>query len=457
MNSYSFQTIDFTGDTFTELLGINNGGTIVGLHNAINKGFSITNPGTFTAENPPGSVQTDVVGINNAGVSTGFFVDAGGTTHGFIDSNDTFSTLDATATAFNQLLSINDMGQEAGYSSLDPAGQVNQLAYVRQTNGTYTYLDNAAHTLNLPANVNSQATGINNADQVVGFFMPTTTTSDGFVLNNGKLTVLQAPGSTFTQALGENNEGQIVGFYNDASGATHGFVYSGGNYTTVDAPNATATTINGINDVGQVVGFDVDAAGNTNGITTKLPEAKVADTTTGASWQQAMTPYNGPLTYLNDQFVDITSDSLNITATQPSVFLHSGSGEDALQVSSGQNVLDGGTGSNFLVGGSGSDTFFIDDRGATAPIWSTLVNVHAGDSATVWGVTPQDFNLSWSNGQGASGYTGLTLDATAAGKPTASLTLTGYSTADLGSGRLSVSFGTDAASGSPYMNIHANS
>ncbi len=72
-------------------------------------------------------------------------------------------------------------------------------------------------------------------------------------------------------------------------------------------------------------------------------------------------------------------------------------------------------------------------------------------------MTPRDFNLSWASGQGASGYTGLTLDATAAGKPTASLTLTGYSSADLGNGRLGVSFGTDAASGSSFMNIHANS
>ena len=81
-----------------------------------------------------------------------FFVDANGTTHGFIDTNGAFATVDAPKTAFNQLLGINDVGQEAGYSSLDPAGMVNQLAYVRQPDGSFTYL-------NLPTNVNSQATG----------------------------------------------------------------------------------------------------------------------------------------------------------------------------------------------------------------------------------------------------------------------------------------------------------
>jgi hypothetical protein len=50
----------------------------------------------------------------------------------------------------------------------------------------------------------------------------------------------------------------------------------------------------------------------------------------------------------------------------------------------------------------------------------------------------------------------LTTHIPVAGGVTASLTLTGYSTADLTNGRLSVSFGTDPASGSPYMYVHAN-
>ncbi len=120
----------------------------------------------------------------------------------------------------------------------------------------------------------------------------------------------------------------------------------------------------------------------------------------------------------------------------------------------GNNVLDGSTGSNFLVGSTGNDTFFVDDRGAPAAIWSTVVNCHAGDSATVWGVSPSDFGLTWMDGQGAAGSTGLTLTATAPGKPTAMLTLAGLASADLTNGKLAINFGTDAASGSNYMLIH---
>ena len=149
--------------------------------------------------------------------------------------------------------------------------------------------------------------------------------------------------------------------------------------------------------------------------------------------------------------------NLNIGVSTDNWFIHSGSGTDAIAAHGGTNVLDGGTGSNFLTGGTGTDTFFVDDRAASADIWSTVVGFHAGDAATIWGVTPQDFSLAWADGQGAGGYTGLTLHATGAGKPTASLTLAGFTTGDLSSGRISVTFGNDPASGSSYMYAHCNS
>jgi Ca2+-binding RTX toxin-like protein len=181
------------------------------------------------------------------------------------------------------------------------------------------------------------------------------------------------------------------------------------------------------------------------------------DTTTGQPVAIVAKTYTGPVTNLQNEYVNLTSHNLNIATATPNWFVHSGSGDDAIAVSSGTNVLDGGTGSNFLSGGSGTDTFFVDDRAATADIWSTVNNFHAGDAATIWGVTAQDFGLNWMDGQGAAGFTGLTLHATAAGKPTASLTLSGFTSADLSKGRLSVSFGTDPASGSAYLYVHSNS
>lgn len=178
------------------------------------------------------------------------------------------------------------------------------------------------------------------------------------------------------------------------------------------------------------------------------------DTTTDQSVAAMPVAYTGPVAGVQSEYVNVTSDNLNMAVSTPDWFLHSGSGNDALAVTSGTNVLDGGTGSNFLSGGTGADTFFVDDRGAGAAIWSTVSNFHAGDAATIWGVTPADFGLSWVNGQGASGYTGLTLHASPSGAPTASLTLAGFSSADLTNGKLSVSYGSSG--GSDYMYVHGN-
>jgi Ca2+-binding RTX toxin-like protein len=184
----------------------------------------------------------------------------------------------------------------------------------------------------------------------------------------------------------------------------------------------------------------------------------VLDTTTNTPFQSNGTPYSGPVAGLQSELIDAASDNLNVTADVPNVFIHTGSGEDAIDVShaGGNNVLDGSTGSNFLVGGSGDDTFFVDDRSPSADIWSTVSDFHAGDAATIFGITQNGFATSWVDGQGATGFTGLTLHVTAPGVPTASLTLAGFSMADLSDGRISTSFGTES-DGTPYLYVYANS
>jgi phospholipase/lecithinase/hemolysin len=186
------------------------------------------------------------------------------------------------------------------------------------------------------------------------------------------------------------------------------------------------------------------------------PVLTALDTTTGQPAAAQGTPYTGPVAGPQQQYIAITQDNLNITASSPNWFIHSGGGTDGLAVSSGTNVLDGGAGSTFFSGGTGTDSFFVDIRSATANLWSTVTNFHATDGATLWGVTQADFKLSWLDGQGAPGATGLTLVTTAVGRPLVGLTLAGYTQADLTNGRLSVAFGTDAGSGSGFMNIHAN-
>ena len=75
---------------------------------------------------------------------------------------------------------------------------------------------------------------------------------------------------------------------------------------------------------------------------------------------------------------------------------------------------------------------------------------------TVWGVTPQDFKFAFADNEGAAGFTGLTLHATAPGRATASVTFAGFTMADLSNGRISENFGTEPVSGSTFTNFHAN-
>jgi len=89
---------------------------------------------------------------------------------------------------------------------------------------------------------------------------------EGFLWNGNFFIPLRDPfaGNGGTNAKGVNDSGQVVGYYSDAGGRFHGFLYSGGNYTTIDV-GARGTFLNGINDAGQIVGTYVDSLGQNHG------------------------------------------------------------------------------------------------------------------------------------------------------------------------------------------------
>lgn len=278
---YTFQDIiDPVNPTFTQALGINDAGTIVGYGNmTIFNGFQLVLPpvaANFTRLNVPGATGgTQVFGITANGLTTdGFSVSPAGINNGFVHTGATFTTVDQPGTAFNQLLGINASGTTAaGYSSTDPAGMVGQHALTVSGGPSFTSPTFTDINALLPANMNSQATGVNNSGEVVGFYVNAAGNFVAFTDIGGTITSFEFPGSLSTQALGLNNLGDIVGDYLDAGGLMHGFVDNLGAFTTLDPLGSTATTINGINDQGTVVGFYVNAAGSTIGtVGTVVPE-----------------------------------------------------------------------------------------------------------------------------------------------------------------------------------------
>jgi probable HAF family extracellular repeat protein len=99
-----------------------------------------------------------------------------------------------------------------------------------------------------------QATGINDAGQIVGTFNYCCpggfNYGQGFLDSQGSVSSIDVPGATNTDANAINNAGQIVGSFSDSSGAGHAFLDSGGRFTQIDVPGATRTAAWGINDAG---------------------------------------------------------------------------------------------------------------------------------------------------------------------------------------------------------------
>jgi hypothetical protein len=247
--------VDPLNPTFTQALGINDSGTIVGYGNAtIFNGFELTLPSTFnrTAANVPGADGgTQVVGISGGGTTVGFSV-TGGVTNGFAHNGGTpgaFTTVNAPGTAFNQLLGINKSGTvAAGYSSTDPTGATLQKAFTVSGGPLFTSPSFTDINALLPANFNSQATGVNDAGTVVGFYVyDTLGDSTSFEDIAGTVTPFQPFGSTNSVALGINDLGDIVGDYIGGDGLMHGYLDANGVFTSFDPSGSVATTANGIN------------------------------------------------------------------------------------------------------------------------------------------------------------------------------------------------------------------
>ena len=83
------------------------------------------------------------------------------------------------------------------------------------------------------------------------------------------------------------------------------------------------------------------------------------------------------------------------------------------------------------------------DRTTQKDIWTTILNFHKDDAVTIFGVSQGAFDIGWFDDQGWPGFTGLTLHGSAPGHANVSVTLPGFTTADLSNGKLSTSFGTE--------------
>lgn len=185
------------------------------------------------------------------------------------------------------------------------------------------------------------------------------------------------------------------------------------------------------------------------------PTVSYTDTTTSVSGTATMSLYTGPIGYLNWQYSWTSTDGVALSTAVPGAFIQTGPSTDAIVISGGQSVVDGGTGPNFLTGSTDlghPDTFLVDWSGG-GTTWSTISNLHHGDTLTLWGfqagVSTQPAMVT----DGTAGYQGATLHSELGGAGTgvnASMTLVGMSAADAQS-KLTLSTGN--AGGNSYLYV----
>ena len=202
--SKGYVTIDFppsVNAANTKLTGINSEGDIVG--NGSQGGF-LYDQGRFTTIRVPRDAGFTLLnGINATDEMVGTTTDFAGI-GGFLYSRGGFSQV-AFPGIFNTTpVAINDSGTIVGIIECDGGGCGEGFLF---KGGTYTKID-------VPGAVESFAQGINNHGHVSGWYSKSDQSVHGFVLINGNFITLDVAGTNgTTTATGINDADQVVGTY----------------------------------------------------------------------------------------------------------------------------------------------------------------------------------------------------------------------------------------------------
>ena len=134
-------------------------------------------------------------------------------------------------------------------------------------------------TINVPGAASTEARGINNLGEIVGFFTvgnPFCTFGancaiHGFRLINGKFSRIDIPGALQTEVLGVNDFGDVAGAYFTSDNHLHGFLlHHTGLLQKINQSGTDFTSANGVNNSLTVVGNGVTGFIWKNGTFTKL-------------------------------------------------------------------------------------------------------------------------------------------------------------------------------------------
>jgi uncharacterized membrane protein len=219
---------------------------------------------------PPPATNGTPVALNDLGGIAGTFLDSKNVAHGFLlyqGRLTTFMFPGSTGT------SVSDMSRNGiivgGYSTKDGKGH----AYMVHAGGF--------RTITLPGfpNADFTVTGVNSNGDVVGTINSDTLPVNGFLLHNGKVTILSFPGADVTQPTSINDEGVVVGGYLvQFVNSNPAFMWKDGVFSNIKPPDSIPEPFvfaNKISNSGVVVGSYQPESGGTgfaleNGTYTKI-------------------------------------------------------------------------------------------------------------------------------------------------------------------------------------------
>jgi len=259
--AYDFVTVDVPGAAATNAYGINDAGLISGYFFDANSNFHgfVQRDGLATTHDYPGALDTVLGDASNAGIVIGNY--GGSAQHAVLLDAElgTWTTLpDIPNLPVNLGDGINNRGVGTGVAC---AGDFVSLTFVNCVSWTWNGNGYAffQHPDASPANGGTSAQGINDRNQVAGFFTDANLVNHGFVKDGDDFRTIDVTGASNTFVFDINDRGETAGYYSDQSGNYHGFVERNRKFTTVDFPNATATFIFGNDARGDLAGAWYDS------------------------------------------------------------------------------------------------------------------------------------------------------------------------------------------------------
>jgi uncharacterized membrane protein len=274
---YSITLVDYPGSVYTDIRGINNSGRIAGyasFDNVTSFGFTYLGGAFTTFPALPGGISTYAHGINDAGVVAGGTSGEATGDRGLTLNGGTYTFFQKPGWLNTNVRFISNSGLVVGYAddgTLGPAGFIYNPA-------TSTFVDIVVPGSNLTI-----PQGMNTAGQLVGSAHVPGIGTEGFLRQpGGAMSFFQLDGQV-TRARGINDLGVMTGNLNDTLGNFHAWVGTSLGYELIDIPGAMGTVGQSINNAGQVSGFYYDGVGNSHGFIA-TPAVLPTGTTSGGAY-----------------------------------------------------------------------------------------------------------------------------------------------------------------------------